>query len=108
MTTIEKRMHPRAPLIAKVEIESAGYAFLAVTEDISSGGMRIATANPSGVGHTLQLTFVLPGTERRIRVRAVVRHVVKNSAMGVHFQDLASEDLATLRDFLRASSSTAP
>ncbi len=107
MTTIERRVHPRAPLIAKVEIETDGYSFLAVTEDISSGGMRIATANPSPVGHTLQLTFVLPGSERRIRVRAIVRHVVKGSAMGVQFKDLAPADLATLRDFLRAASPTA-
>lgn len=105
MTTIEKRVHPRVPLIAKVEAESESHSFLAVTQDISSGGMRIATANPVEVGHILQLTFVLPDSERKIRVRAVVRHVVEGSAMGVQFQDLAPDDLAAIRAFLRAASS---
>lgn len=104
MGTIEKRVHPRVPLIAKVEAESEGHSFLAVTQNISSGGMRIATANPLDVGHILQLTFVLPGSERKIRVRAVVRHVVEASAFGVQFQDLAPDDKAALRDFLRAAS----
>jgi len=100
MATIEKRVHPRAPLIAKVEVAGEGYSFLAVTQDISSGGMRIATANPPETGHVLELTFILP-SERQIRVRAVVRHVVEGSGFGVQFQSLSGDDLAAVRAFLR-------
>lgn len=105
MNTIEKRVHPRVPLITKVEAEAEGRSFLAVTQDISSGGMRIATANPAPEGGALQLTFVLPGAERRIRTRAVVRHVVEGSSMGVQFEALAADDLATVRAFLRSAAS---
>jgi uncharacterized protein (TIGR02266 family) len=107
MVMIEKRVHPRAPIITKVEVKHKGHGFLAVTEDISSGGMRIATANPPAVGDTLELTFALGDTQREIRVKAVVRHVIKNSAMGVQFVDVAPDDLANLRDFLRNASSAA-
>jgi uncharacterized protein (TIGR02266 family) len=102
MSGVEKRVHPRVPLVARVEGESGGTAFLAVAQNISSGGMLIATANPFPVGHTLALTFVLPGTEHRIRTFAVVRHVVENSGMGVQFQDLAPDALAKLQQFLRS------
>ena len=105
MQGIEKRVHPRVPLVTKVEAEAEGHSFLAVTQDVSSGGMRIATANPVPVGQTLQLVFVLPGTERKIRVRAVVRHVVEGTAMGLQFLDISPEDKATLRDFLRSNAS---
>ena len=99
MPNIEKRAHPRVPLVAKVDVESKGYGFLAVGQDISSGGMRIASANPLPVGTSLKLTLVLPGSERKIRVRAVVRHVVEGSAMGVQFENLAPDDAAALREF---------
>jgi hypothetical protein len=102
MTTIEKRVHPREPLISEIKFECEGNSFLAVTEDISSGGMRIATANPPEVGSPLTITFTLRGTKREVRVHAVVRHVFKNSGVGVQFLDLSPEDLAGLRDYLRS------
>ena len=101
MTGTEKRAHPRVPLVAKVDVESEGYGFLAVAQDISAGGMRIASANPLPVGTSIELTFVIPGPERKIRVRAVVRHVVEGSAMGVQFQNLSADDVAALRDYTK-------
>ncbi len=101
MPGTEKRAHPRVPLVAKVDVESEGYGFLAVAQDISSGGMRIASANPLPVGTSIEITFVIPSPERKIRVRAVVRHVVEGSAMGVQFQNLPPEDAAALRDFAK-------
>jgi len=102
MQAMEKRAHPRVPLVTKVDVESDGYAFLAVAQDISAGGMRIATANPPLAGTLLTLTFVLPNTERKIRVRAVVRHVVEGSAMGVEFADVSADDKVAIRAFVEA------
>lgn len=96
----EKRAHPRVPLVAKVDVESEGYGFLAVAQDISAGGMCIATANPLPVGASLEITFVVPDTEQKIRVHAVVRHVVEGSAMGVQFTGLSSEDQVAIRAFV--------
>jgi uncharacterized protein (TIGR02266 family) len=100
MEGIEKRTHPRVPLVAKVEAEAEGRTFLAVTQDISSGGMRIATANPASVGATVELTIILPDSERKIRVRGIVRHHAEGSAMGIQFLDLSDADRAALRAFL--------
>ena len=102
MEGIEKRVHPRVPLVIKVEAESEGHSFLAVTQDLSSGGMRIATANPLGVGEHLQIVFMLPGPERKIRVRGVVRHVIEGTAMGIQFLDLSPDDKAALREFTKS------
>lgn len=96
----DKRAHPRVPLVAKVDVGGEDRSFLAVTQDISAGGMRIATANPLPVGASLEITFILPGLERTIRVRAVVRHVVEGSAMGVQFQNLPADDAAAIREFV--------
>ena len=105
MQGIEKRVHPRVPLVTKVEAEAEGHSFLAVTQDVSSGGMRIATANPLALGAHLQLVFVLPGSERKIHVRAVVRHIIEGTAMGIQFLDISPEDKAALLEFLRTDSS---
>ena len=102
MEGIEKRTHPRVPLVAKVETEAEGRTFLAVAQDISSGGMRIATANPAPVGATVELTFVLPGSERKIRVRGIVRHHAAGSAMGIQFEDLSDADRTALRAFIES------
>jgi uncharacterized protein (TIGR02266 family) len=97
----EKRAHPRVPLVAKVDVGGEGHSFLAVAQDISAGGMRIATANPLPVGASLEISFILPGSGRTFRVRAVVRHVVEGSAMGVQFLDLSPDDKAALREFTK-------
>ena len=102
MEGIEKRTHPRVPLVAKVEAEAEGRTFLAVTQDISSGGMRIATANPASVGASVELTIVLPGSEQKIRVRGIVRHHAAGSSMGIQFENLSDADLAAIRAFLES------
>jgi uncharacterized protein (TIGR02266 family) len=102
MEGIEKRTHPRVPLVAKVETESEGRTFLAVAQDISSAGMRIATANPAPVGTSIELTFILPGSERKVRVRGVVRHLGEGSAMGIQFEDLSDADRAAIRAFIQS------
>lgn len=101
MPGTEKRAYPRVPLVVKVDLGSEGHSFLAVTQDISAGGMRIATANPRPVGTSIEVTFVLPDTERKIRVRAVVRHVVEGSAMGVQFTGISADDQAAIRSFAK-------
>ena len=97
---IERRAHPRVPLATKVEAESEGRSFIAITCDISSGGMMIFTANPIPEGETVQLTFALPGAEQPLRIQAVVRHVVEGKGMGLQFDSLSEKDRAAIRAFL--------
>jgi len=100
----ERRSSPRAPLVAKVEAEATGHSFLAVTADVSAGGMRIHTANPLPVVAELRLRFVLPGPEGSqgvtIETGAVVRYVVEGTAMGVEFTSLDPAARAALARFV--------
>jgi uncharacterized protein (TIGR02266 family) len=97
----ERRAHPRAHLAAQVEVDSQGRSFLAIIRNISAGGMQIFTGNPAPVGERLQLAFYLPESPKKIRVNAVVRNVLPDSAMGVQFEDLGAEDAAEIRAFVQ-------
>ena len=96
-------MHPRIHLVAKVEVEAQGRSFVAVVRNISAGGMQIYTANPAAAGERLQLAFALTDGGKTIRVRAVVRNVLPDSAMGVQFEGLAAEDAAAIRAYAQES-----
>ena len=99
----ERRAHPRVHLAAHVEVELEGRSFAAMIRNVSAGGMLIYTANPAPKDQPLQLTFALPDTKRTIRVRAVVRQVIPDTAMGVQFEGLPAEDAAAIRVFVEKS-----
>lgn len=99
----ERRAHPRTHLAAQVEIAAQGRSFLAVIRNISAGGMQIFTANAAPVGERMALAFFLPGRAKKIRVQAVVRNVLPDSAMGVQFENLAAGDAADIRAFVEKS-----
>jgi uncharacterized protein (TIGR02266 family) len=96
-------MHPRIHLVAKVEVEAQDRRFAAVVRNISAGGMQIYTANPAAVGDRLQLAFSLTDGGKTIRVDAVVRNVLPDSAMGVQFEDLDAADAADIRAFVQTT-----
>jgi len=96
----ERRAHPRIHVVAKVEVEAQGRSFVAVVRNISAGGMQIYTANPAAVGDRLQLAFSLADGGRTFRVRAVVRSVLPDSAMGAEFEGLTAEDAAAIRAYV--------
>ena len=99
----ERRAHPRIHLVAKVAVEAQGRSFVAIVRNISAGGMQIYTANPAAVDDKLQLNFTLPDSERNIRVTAIVRNVLPDSAMGVQFVNLAAADAEFIRAFVLKS-----
>lgn len=96
----ERRAHPRIHLVAKVEVEVQGRSFVAVVRNVSAGGMQIYTAHPATIGERLQLAFALADGEKTFRVRAVVRNVLPDSAMGVQFEGLSAEDAAAIRAYV--------
>ncbi|HEV8384566.1 MAG TPA: PilZ domain-containing protein [Candidatus Acidoferrales bacterium] len=99
----ERRAHPRIHLVAKVAVETQGRSFVAIVRNISAGGMQIYTANPAAKDDRLQLSFMLPDSEKNIRVSAVVRNVLPDSAMGVQFENLSAEDAAEIRALVQKS-----
>ena len=90
-----------------METESNFYTGL--TQDISSGGLFIATHQLRSVGEVFMLKFSLPGHETPIEVECEVRWVRESTSleradlgygMGVNFRDLPPAAEAAIKAFI--------
>lgn len=82
----DKRKYPRAPLAA--QIESQGSVSLALSRNVSPGGMFIETTQPLSVGSRINLRFNLDDGGPIVVARAEVTYLVANLGMGVQFINL--------------------
>jgi uncharacterized protein (TIGR02266 family) len=95
-------------LHADVTFESDSNFFMGFGENISEGGLFVATHSLREVGSRLTITFELPGSSRTLRVMAEVRWVRLYSessdsppGLGLSFVDLAPDDAAAITQFVR-------
>lgn len=103
--TEEKRRHVRAPLAMKIELSDGHEPLLGVGNDISEGGLFIASHDVYAIGDQLALEFRLPGNSRPIHCQAEVSWLSMGSdgrgrGMGVRFLDLAPQDARTIAAFV--------
>jgi len=101
----DQRRSPRADLSADVSLFSETHFFAGISQDVSEGGVFVATHQLRPVGTELDLTFTLP-TNHEVRTRGVVRWTRESSddsspGIGVQFLALSSGDLAEIRKFLK-------
>jgi uncharacterized protein (TIGR02266 family) len=100
----EKRVAPRAPLEVDVSLYSESQFFAGLTEDVSEGGLFIATYETRPLGSHLDLALTLP-TGYTIRTLGVVRWLRELSesspGMGIQFAALSPADLAAIRTFIK-------
>jgi uncharacterized protein (TIGR02266 family) len=66
------RAHERVPLEVAVNMESESNFYAGITDNISEGGVFIATLTPPPRGSTVDLMLALPGYEHPFHVRGVV------------------------------------
>ena len=71
----ERREHLRCPLSIEVDHESPHNFFTGIMEDISEGGLFVATPAPAHIGERFAVTFSLPGLEQPITIDCEVRWV---------------------------------
>jgi uncharacterized protein (TIGR02266 family) len=99
----------RCDLQVPVTLGASGEARLALTENISAGGVFVATSVPGLVGDRLVLSFRLPNAERAISVDGEVRWIrttpsaqVRHGArgMGLQFTTVSFAAAALVRAFL--------
>ncbi|MFA4873987.1 MAG: PilZ domain-containing protein [bacterium] len=103
----ERRVHPRRQHRTKVvfEDEFGEGLFYVYSEDISLGGIFLASDVPLQVGTLLFLSFELPGHKRPVRVTGeVVRRASSGSTpasgMGIRFAGLSEVARKRLEEFL--------
>ena len=108
------RASERFDLEVKVDLESDHNFYTGLTQNISSGGVFIATHHIRRIGDRITLKFTLPGSDKVLDVETEVRWIRENSAlqrvegaqgMGVRFINLSPEASAAINAFVQSRDS---
>ena len=108
------RASERFDLEVKVDLESDHNFYTGLTQNISAGGLFIATHHLRRIGDLITLNFTLPGSDKQIAVETEVRWIRENTAlmradggtgMGVRFINLSAEAKAAIDAFLQSRES---
>ena len=108
------RAAERFDLEVKVDLESDHNFYTGLTQNISSGGVFIATHHLRKIGDRITLKFTLPGSEKVLAVETEVRWIRENIAlmraengtgMGVRFINLSQEASAAINAFVQSRES---
>lgn len=110
-TGIERRENPRIEAHVEVNFESETNFFQGFSEDISDGGLFIATYKLEPVGTVIEVEFTLP-TGHIVRTSAEVRWLRDlrdesddvHPGMGLRFVELLPEDQRAIQAFTQARS----
>ena len=110
-----QRQAERHDVEVSVDLESDSNFYTGLTQNISAGGLFIATHQIKRVGDHVRLKFTLPGSGgRTVECDTEVRWIRENSSlhrtdgasgMGVRFLDLSPEDSAAIEGFIRSRES---
>ena len=103
------RASERFDLEVKVDLESDSNFYTGLTQNISAGGLFIATHALKKIGDRITLKFTLPGNAESVTVETEVRWIRENTAlmraegtgMGVRFINLSAEASAAINKFLQ-------
>jgi len=100
----ERRLYPRRQYRTRIvfDDEFGDGLFYVFSEDISMGGVFLASDIPMRLGTLLFLSFQLPGHKRPVRVTGEVVRRGENAGGGMGIRFLGLSDLARkrLEDFL--------
>ncbi len=99
---VDQRKSRRVPIVAQIEAQAGGFPFIAVSENISEGGLMVRTTRTMEQGQIVHLKFTLPDTQREVRVNGVVQHCNPGQSIGVKFDDLDPADSAAIQAFVNA------
>lgn len=105
---VEVSFEDQAPVVeAEVTATSEHNFFMGFSENLSEGGLFIATHSPREVGALVSIEFTLPGLNYKVCVVGEVRwtRLFSESSdappgMGVRFIEISDEDAKAIRDFV--------
>jgi type IV pilus assembly protein PilZ len=104
-----RRVQARRSLEVQVDLASEHNFYTGFTENISSGGLFVATRDLLPIGSTFDMTFGLPNHPEPIRARCEVRWLRLEQpgaseftpGMGVRFLSLSPEEQEAVNEFIR-------
>ncbi len=104
-----RRPPPRHDVEIEVSLESESNFYLGLTENLSEGGLFIATHLLKPMGTEIEVSFKLPHMAEPIKAIGIVRWICVYSetsdtmpGMGVRFERIAPEQVEQIRQFLAA------
>jgi uncharacterized protein (TIGR02266 family) len=109
--TLNRRVSPRVAVTVNVSMQTEHNFYAGLTENISEGGLFIATYEEFPLGTLMDMTVTLPDIPP-IQVRGEVRWVREyneftaevSPGIGVRFLELSPESRRVIETFLRARS----
>ncbi len=108
------RASERFDLEVSVDLESDSNFYTGLTQNISAGGLFIATNAIRRIGDRIMLKFSLPGRPEPLTVETEVRWIRENSAlnridgatgMGVRFVNLSPDAAQAIQSFIESRDS---
>jgi uncharacterized protein (TIGR02266 family) len=104
-----RRAHARHDVELDVSLESESNFYMGLTENLSEGGLFIATHVVKPIGTTIEVSFKLPHVAEPIKAIGIVRWTREYSetsdtspGIGVRFERIAPEQVEQIREFLAA------
>jgi c-di-GMP-binding flagellar brake protein YcgR len=97
----DRRLNPRAPLATQVQCDQC--MSLALSRDISLGGMFVETTDPLPLGAALTIRFNLDGKDQVVAASAQVTYHIEKMGMGIVFTDLGKEESEAIRKYLESA-----
>ena len=99
------RSSQRIKLEAKVTLRSQTNFFVGFSENISEGGIFIATESPPNVGDEIEIEIPLPDGSQTVKVKGVVRwhRTMANGApsgCGVQFNTISTTEAMLLQNMI--------
>jgi uncharacterized protein (TIGR02266 family) len=101
------RHDERVHIELDVTLQSDSNFYAGLTENLSHGGLFIATHMARPVGSEVAITLTLPSREEPIRAHGLVRWLREFSetsdappGMGIQFETLAADDRMLIEEFL--------
>jgi CheY-like chemotaxis protein len=98
----ERRRHVRIPFQTAVDCRFGQQHFQAQSVDLGGSGMAFRPSAGLEEGQILELSFLLPGNDRPLRLQAKVLRKEPPDGVAVEFVDLPPEERSALKDFFAA------
>jgi c-di-GMP-binding flagellar brake protein YcgR len=96
----DKRKYRRAKLVTQVKCEAVGREDIAVTRDVSAGGMFLNDPNPFPKNSIVSLAFRLSPTDPLLSCQGEVVYSLKGVGMGIMFTQVSEEIRQALDKFV--------
>ncbi|MGD0837262.1 MAG: TIGR02266 family protein [Polyangia bacterium] len=105
----ERRLQPRFAVAVKVTMDSEHNFYTGLTQDLSGGGLFVATHHIRPIGEVVRVNFTLPALRDPIEALTQVRWVRSSDVggggggpgMGLMFIELSAKAKEAIKGFLR-------